>query len=82
MKTWFVPNEILDHAAPAEGEAERVLSSLHWAVRTLEEASPQGARRALRKAVRAYARDPTEGNAFKVEVAVAALRRQRTRSRS
>jgi hypothetical protein len=82
VKTWFVPNEVLDHAAPAEAEAESVPSSLSWAVRALEEASAREAHRAVREAVHAYARDPSERNALNVEITVAALRRQRTRSRA
>ena len=82
MKTWSVPNEVLDHAASAKGETESGLASLHWAVRAPEEASPQEAHRAMREAVHAYARDPSERNALKVEIALAALRRHRRRSRA
>ena len=81
VKTWSVPNKVLDRAAPAEAEAESLLASLHCAIRALEEATPQDARLAVREAVHAYARDPSECNALKVEIAVAALRRQRMGSR-
>jgi hypothetical protein len=50
-------------------------------VGALERASPQDVHRAVRWAVRAYARDPSARNAFEVELAIAALRRQRMRSR-
>ena len=73
MKTWSVPD--LDQT-----KAERT-QFWYWAIRALEEASPQEAGRAVPDAVRAYARDPSEHNAFNVELAVVALRRQRARLR-
>ena len=74
VKTWSVPD--LERTKP-----ERAQSSRYWVIRALEEASPQEVCRAVRDAVRAYARDPSERNAFNVELAVVALRRQRARSR-
>jgi hypothetical protein len=50
------------------------------AVCTLERASLKEARQAVRGAVRAYARDPSDQNASKVERVIAALRQQRMRS--
>jgi hypothetical protein len=80
VKTWPVSNEVLDHAAPAKAKAGSPPASLNRAVHALEEAGPQAAHRAVRQSVRAYARDPSEGNALKVEIAVAALRQQRARA--
>jgi hypothetical protein len=72
MKVWHT-----ESAARAEGTSRRgrgiVVPTAYRAVGALERASLQE----VRWAVRAYARDPSAHNASKVELAIAALRRQR-----
>jgi hypothetical protein len=72
MKVWHT-----ESAARAEGTSRPgrgiVVPTAYRAVGALERASLQE----VRWAVRAYARDPSAHNASKVELAIAALRRQR-----
>jgi hypothetical protein len=82
MKVCLTPNQTLDSTAPLDAEGGLVLPIPHRSVRMHEEASHQATHRTLRRAVHAYARDPSERNAVMVEATVEALRRQRTSSRS
>lgn len=74
MKVWVTPNQALDPAAPLEAEAGLVSPIAHGSVRTREERGPHAMHWALRRAVRAYARDPSERNAVMVEGIIAELR--------
>lgn len=65
---------------PEPGTAATSLSALRLAVSALERAPAKEVRLAVRDAVRAYARDPSEANATKVAIAIHALRRQRART--
>lgn len=60
---------------------DRIVTLEYRAVGTVERASLREARQAVRGAVRAYARDPSDQNASKVERVIAALRQQRVPSR-
>jgi hypothetical protein len=82
MKVCLTPNQTLDPTAPLDAEGGLVLPIAYRSVRMHEEASHQATHRTLRRAVHAYARDPSERNAVMVEATVEALRRQRTGSRS
>ena len=81
MKVWLTPNQALEQREPIGAEPGMVVPIAYRRVGALEGASPQEVRQAVRWAVRAYARDPSARNAFEVELAIAALRRQRMRSR-
>ena len=72
MKMWFTPNLAREQRESLGAEASMVVP-IARTVGTLERASLQE----VRWAVRAYARDPWPHNASKVELAIAALRRQR-----
>ena len=60
---------------------DRSVTLAYRPVGTLEQASLTEARQAVRGAVRAYARDPSDQNASKVERVIAALRQRRMPSR-
>jgi hypothetical protein len=77
MKVWFTSNRAREQRESLGAEAGMVVP-IARTVGTLERASLQE----VRSAVRAYARDPSAHNASRVELTIAALRRQRTRSRS
>ena len=81
MKVWLTSNRALERREPLGAEGGTVLPMADRAVGALEGASPQEVWQAVRWAVRAYARDPSARNAFEVELAIAAVRRQRMRSR-
>lgn len=82
MKVWLTPNKALDPTGPADAEGGLVVPLAYHSARMHEGASLQESRQALRTAVHAYARDPSQRNAVMVKAAIEALRRQRTRSRS
>jgi hypothetical protein len=81
MQVWLTPNQASEQRKPLGAEAGMIVPIAYRTVGALERASPQEERRAVRGAVRAYARDPSAHNASRVELAIAALRRQRMRSR-
>jgi hypothetical protein len=82
MKAWLMTNQAFDPTGPLDAEGGLVLPVAYRSVRMHELANPEATRQTLRRAVQAYARDPSERNAVMVEAAVEALRRQRTGSRS
>jgi hypothetical protein len=82
MKVWLMPNSALDPTGPADAEGGLVLPMAYHSVRTHEGASPQASRQALRRAVHAYARNPSKHNAVLVESAIEALRRHKASSGS
>jgi hypothetical protein len=71
MKVWLTPP--LEQREPLGAEGGMIVPAAYRAIGALERASLQE----VRWAVRAYARDPSAHNASKVELAIAALRRQR-----
>jgi hypothetical protein len=75
MKVWLTPNQVLEQRESVG--AEPGVPIAHRRIGALETASPQDVHRAVRWAVRAYARDPSARNGLEVELAIAALRRQR-----
>jgi hypothetical protein len=66
---------------PSRGQEEAVPSSPRGPTGAPDKRRTRQARRALRAAVHAYARDPCEVNASKVRLAIASLRLQRVRER-
>ena len=77
MKAWITAHKALNPGATLDAEGAIAPDS----VRARKVRGPQAMHRALRKAVQAYARDPSERNAMTVAVIIAELRRQRAASR-
>jgi hypothetical protein len=82
LKVWLTPNGAINPTGPADADGGFVLPMVYHSVRTHEGTSPEASSQALRRAVHAYARDPSQRNAVLVEAAIEALRRQKASSES
>ena len=77
MKALIRTNQALQPIAPLDAETDFVSPSSDRSARTHEERGPQAMHRALRRAVHAYAHDPSKRNALMVEAVIAELRGHR-----
>jgi hypothetical protein len=82
LKVWLTPNNAIVPTGPADADGGLVLPMAYHSVRTHEGTSPEASSQVLRRAVHAYARDPSQRNAVLVEAAIEALRRQKASSGS